>query len=58
MERLSEADRTISLFAGSRARLKSIFVIAERRARFMENTYKMAARTTGTTFVPVLGGTL
>jgi len=58
MERLSEVDRTLSLFTGSRARLNSIFVIAERRARFMENTYKMAARTTGTAFAPVLGRTL
>jgi len=28
----------------------------KRRARFMENTHKMAAKTTGTGFAPVLGG--
>ena len=47
-------DGTLSPFACSRARLYP----AERRARFMENTYKMAAKTTGTGFAPVLGGSL
>jgi hypothetical protein len=44
----------LSLFARSRARLYPI----ERRARFMENTYQMAAKPTGTGFAPVLGGSL